>query len=167
MEKVNGRFSIRLDSFDFIQAVGTDFLGLVTHQICAAIWTRIMKRQYPELIEETLLNVRGETLKRSEEKAIKRIFRIITSSKLTGSGTHSNELGGGFYVEGKVSNTNKLVNERKPLAPFEFLHLLDELNEIIQNYGMSSCNHYFPMQNFENILSNKSSDVIAPVISPR
>ncbi len=129
---------IAINAFDFKEAVERNFLGMATHQICAAIWTKLMNRRYSELIEDSLLNVRGESLKKAEEKAIKRIFRIVTSNKLSGVGKFNKEFGGKFYVEGKISQVNELTNERKPLAPFEFLHLLDELNDIIRSYKYDS-----------------------------
>lgn len=129
---------ISINAFDFKEAVEGDFLGLATHQICAAIWTKLMNRSYSELIEDSLLSVRGETFKNAEEKAIKRIFRIVTSSKLSGVGKFNKEFGGKFYIEGKVSQIDELTNERKKLAPFEFLHLLDELNDIIRSYKYDS-----------------------------
>lgn len=138
LNKQNKVLPIGINAFDFREAVEGNFLGLVTHQICASIWTKLMNKNYSELVEETLLNIRGETLKNSEEKAIKRIFKIVTSNKLSGAGKTNKELGGKFYIEGKVSSENTLTSERKPLAPFEFLHLLDELNDIIISYDYTS-----------------------------
>jgi hypothetical protein len=129
---------IAINAFDFRTAVEDNFLGLAAHQICAAIWTKLMNRSYSELIEESLLNVRGDSSSIPEESAVKRIFRIVTSDKLAGVGKSNKEFGAKFYVEGKVSQENQLTNERKPLAPFEFLHLLDELNDIIRTYKYDS-----------------------------
>ena len=129
---------IAINSFDFRQAVEGNFLGLATHQICAAIWTRLMNRNYSELIEDSLLNIRGDVLNLPEEKAIKRIFRIVTSDKLSGVGKINKELGGKFFVEGKISQESEFSSDRKPLAPFEFLHLLDELVDIIKSYNYDS-----------------------------
>ena len=138
VNKLKNVLTIGINAFDFKEAVEVNFLGLVTHQICASIWTKLMNRNYSELIEDTLLNVRGEVIITPEEESIKRIFKIVTSNKLSGIGKANKELGGKLFVEGKISQENSLTNERKPLAPFEFLHLLDELNDIISSYNYSS-----------------------------
>ena len=170
---------VKINAFDFINAVEKDFLGIATHQICAAIWTRLLKRKYSELIEDTLLNVRGEQFISSEEKAIKRIFRIVTSEKLTGTGTINKEFGGKLYVEGKVSQANEFVSQRKPLAPFEFLHLLDELIDIIKEYKYNSiivfCDelNHLPektnteiLRNYFSIFSSKKIQFMTVVVNP-
>ncbi len=137
--KQNKVLPIAINAFDFLLAVEGNFLGLATHQICAAIWTRLMNRNYSELIEDTLLNVRGgAALNSAQEIAIKRIFRIVTSDKLSGVGKFNQEIGGKFFLEGKLTQASELTSQRKPLAPFEFLLLLDELIEIIKCYNYES-----------------------------
>lgn len=151
---------VKINAFDFIDAVEKDFLGITTHQICATIWTKVMNRKYSELLEETLLNPRGEITYASEEKSLKRIFRIVSSEKSSGSGKVNNELGGKFIFEGKLSQSNEISNSRKPLAPFEFLHLLDELNDIIASFGFVSiivfCDelNHLPQKTNTDILRN-------------
>ena len=60
MNKTKKILPIAFNAFDFLQAVHSNFLGIITHQICAVIWTKLMNRSYSELIEDSLLNVRGE-----------------------------------------------------------------------------------------------------------
>jgi Cdc6-like AAA superfamily ATPase len=153
-------FPVRINAFDFVKAVDTNFLGVVTHQICAAIWTKLMGRKYSQLIEDALLNTRGELFNKEEEKAIKRIFRIVSNEKFSGSGKLNKEAGGSFFVDGKITQDNELYIERKELAPFEFLHLLDELNDIIHSYHFNSiivfCDelNHFPEKTNTDILRN-------------
>ncbi len=153
-------FPVRINAFDFVKAVETNFLGMVVHQICAEIWTKLLKKNYSELIEDTMLNARGDVFNGQEEKAIKRVFKIVSNEKLTSSGKLSKELGGRLFLEGRVSQENDFSIERKELAPFEFLHLLDELNSIIQSYGFDSililCDelNHFPEKTNTDILRN-------------
>jgi energy-coupling factor transporter ATP-binding protein EcfA2 len=138
INKSTNVLTIGINAFDFKEAVETNFLGLVTHQICASIWTKLMNRNYSELIEDAISNVRGGLIILPEEESIKRIFKIVTSNKLSGVGKFNKEFGGKLFIEGKVSQENSFTSERKPLAPFEFLHLLDELNDIISRYNYTS-----------------------------
>ncbi|MBI1307087.1 MAG: hypothetical protein GC181_10835 [Bacteroidetes bacterium] len=129
---------VRINAFDFIQAVEKDFLAITTHQICAAIWTNVMNHRYSELLEESFISTSNDIRKNSEERTLKRIFRIVTNENISGIGSVSKELGGKFYLEGKYSRSNEISSNRKPLQSFEFLHLLDELNDIIKSYNYSS-----------------------------
>lgn len=170
---------VALNAFDFLQAVEINFLGIVTHQICAAIWTKMMNRKYSELIEDTLLNVRGDLLSLPEEIAIKRIFKILSSDKLSGIGKVNKEISGKFFIEGKLSSESEFSAERKPLAPFEFLHLLDELVDIIKSYGYDSIlllcdelNHYPERVNSEflrsyfDIFSSREIQFLITIVNP-
>jgi Cdc6-like AAA superfamily ATPase len=137
-EKRGNIFPVKINAFDFIKAIEDNFLGITTHQICAAIWTKLLNRKYSELIEDSLKNDKTVSFSKEEEKTIKRIFRIVTSEKTTGTGTVNSEIGGEFYIKGSRSQTFEIINERKSLAPFEFLHLLEELTDIINSYGYTS-----------------------------
>lgn len=170
---------VRINAFDFIRAIESNFLGAVTHQICAAIWIKIMKRNYSELIEESLLNVRGEHLTSVEEKTIKRIFKIVSNENFTAGGKLNKEIGGKFFVEGKLLQQNELVNQRKELAPFEFLYLLDELNDLIKSFNFDSiivfCDelNHFPektnteiLRNYFNIFSSSKIQFVIISVNP-
>lgn len=37
-------FPVKINAFDFILAVEDNFLSMVTHQICAAIWKMLIKK---------------------------------------------------------------------------------------------------------------------------
>lgn len=170
---------VALNSFDFLQAVQFNFLGIITHQICAAIWTKLMNRNYSELIEDSLINFRGNSLILPEEVAVKRIFKILSSDKLSGIGKVNKEIGGKFFIEGKLSSEAEFSSERKPLAPFEFLHLLDELLDIIKSYGYDSLllicdelNHYPHKVNSEflrsyfDIFSSRKIQFLITIVNP-
>lgn len=172
-------FAVKINAFDFIKAVEDNFLGITTHQICAAIWTKLFKRQYSELIEDSLFGDKKNILKKEEEKTIKRIFRIVTSEKMIGTGKSQREIGGDFYIKGNFSQTNELINERKSLAPFEFLHLLDELIDIIKLYDYNSimvfCDelNHLPektntdiLRNYFSIFSSNKIQFIIIVVNP-
>lgn len=162
MKKQDGLkiFPVRINAFDFIKAVEDNFLGMVVHQICAEIWTKLIKKNYSELIEDTLLNTRVDIFNKEEEKSLKRIFKIVSNEKLRSVGKTNKELGGRLIIDGKISQSNDFSVERKELAPFEFLHLLDELNGIISTYNYSSililCDelNHFPEKTNTDILRN-------------
>lgn len=176
--KKSGVFPVRINAFDFTQAIDNNFLGITTHQICASIWTSLLKKKYSELIEDSVLN-KIEIFNTEEEIAIKRIFRIVTNEKNKTTAKYSSELGGKFIIEGKASSSNEFVNERKPLAPFEFLHLLDELLDMIRAFGYNSimvfCDelNHFPektntdiLRNYFNIFSSQKIQFILVVVNP-
>lgn len=175
----SGIFPVRINAFDFTQAVSSNFLGLTTHQICAAIWTTLLKRKYSELIEDSLINNQNAIFKRPEEVAIKRIFRIVTSENIKSTGKSSHDIGAKLIFEGNSSRSTELINERKPLAPFEFLHLLDELNDMIKSFGFNSiivfCDelNHFPIEtnteilrNYFNIFSSKKIQFFLVALNP-
>lgn len=170
---------VKINAFDFIKAVEDNFLGMVTHQICATIWTKLIRKTYSELIEDTLINVSGEILNSPEEKSIKRIFRIVTSDNLTGKGKSIKEIGTKFLLEGKISHESEVINIKHTLAPFEFLHLLDELNDIINVYNYSSimvfCDelNHLPsevnadiLRNYFSIFSSKKIQFVIIAVNP-
>lgn len=172
-------FPVRINAFDFIKAVEDNFLGITTHQICAAIWTKLLNKKYSELIEDTLQSEKKLGLLSEEEKTIKRIFRIVTSEKITGTGRMNKEIGGEFFVKGNLSHSNEIVNVRKALAPFEFLHLLDELIDIIKSYNYTSiivfCDelNHLPektntdiLRNYFNIFSSNQIQFVIVVVNP-
>lgn len=179
-EKKNAKiFPVRINAFDFRNAIESNFLGITTHQICAAVWTKLLKRDYSELIENSLSNSPQFGFTTPEEKSISRIFRIVTSEKFTGSGKISNEMGGKFILEGKMSQSHEFINERKALAPFEFLHLLDELNGISNAFGYESimvfCDelNHFPektnsdiLRNYFSVFSSKKIQFVIIIVNP-
>lgn len=170
---------VRISAFDFIKAVENDFLAITTHQICAAIWTRLMKKNYSELLEESLDSSKIINLKKSEESTLKRIFRIVTSENLSSISKLDKQIGAKFYVEGNRSTSNQISNKRKPLSSFEFLYLLDELNDIIKAYSYNSimvfCDelNHLPvktnssiLRNYFDVFSSKQIQFIIIVVNP-
>jgi energy-coupling factor transporter ATP-binding protein EcfA2 len=130
---------INLNVFDFKTAIETDtFLSYVTHQICTAIWMELMGKTFSNLLEDAVLLDKGSLTDTEFERAVKRIYRIVTSVKISGVGKATNEIGAEFFIKGKTVSEYQYTSEHKPLATFEFLNLLDELISIIKEYGYHS-----------------------------
>lgn len=131
--------TVEVNATDIINGFESNFLSFITHKICQSIWIELMGNRYSELLEDVLLNSRGRFSDKlnPEERALKRIFKIVTSSKINSIGKTNNELGAGgaFVFSGKATSTNEIGYERKPLETFEFLALLKELNDIIKEFG--------------------------------
>ena len=173
-------FPLKIRMTQFYHSIKTDFLSVITHELCANIWTVIMGNKYSELLEDTLLNVRKDKSISKFEKSLKRIFKIVTSEKLSGKGRNTKELGGKLFVEGKITEANESYSERKPLQAFEFMLLLDELMEILEENGYNKIilicdelNHLPPKINFElfsnylNIFSSKKIIFVIVAVDPR
>jgi hypothetical protein len=131
-------FPIEMNVFDFKIAIELDFLSYITQQICSSIWTDIMENPHSSLVSNSLTKGKRDNQDLSEENTIKNIYRIVTSVKLSGIGKESAEIGGKFFIEGKTSYEYQVNNERRPLATFEFLKLIDELIGVINRYGYES-----------------------------
>ncbi len=173
-------FPLKIRMTQFYHSIKNDFLSVITHELCANIWTIIMGNKYSELLEDTLLNVRKDKSISKFEKSLKRIFKIVTSEKLSGKGRNTKELGGKLFVEGKITEANESYSERKPLQAFEFMLLLDELMEILEENGYNKIilicdelNHLPPKINFElfsnylNIFSSKKIIFVIVAVDPR
>lgn len=173
-------FPLKIRMTQFYHSIKADFLSVVTHELCANIWTLIMGNKYSELLEDTLLNVRKDQSISKFEKSLKRIFKIVTSEKLSGTGKNTKEFGGKFFVEGKITEENESYSERKPLQAFEFMLLLDELMEILEENGFNKIviicdelNHLPPKINFDlfsnylNIFSSKKIIFVIVAVDPR
>lgn len=119
-----------------------------------------MKRKYSDLVNNSLGSTKNFLFTSEEESTIVKIFNVVTSEKFTITEKSNNEMGGRFIIEGKSNQSHEVINHRKPLAPFEFLLLLDELNDIIKNYRFDSililCDelNHFPKQTNIEILRN-------------
>ena len=160
--------TLPMSIFHFYDDKLDQFLGDVIHEICATIWKNLLERDYSELIEDSLLYPTGKI---SEKKAKKlhRIYRIITSEKLSAKGTASRSTGAKLVAEASLAEAREVSYQRQPLKPFEFLHLLDELYEILSdldydrilvvvdefNYVSDATNSEFYRRFFEVITSQK------------
>lgn len=170
----SGILPVRINAFDFIRAVHFNFLGITTHQICAAIWTNLIGKKYSELLESHS----GSNLDDPEaERTIKRIFKIVTSEKYVLS--HHSVSDDINRKSPSPAGEGSAINETKSLASFEFLYLLDELIDIIREYGYSSimvfCDelNHFPdivnieiLRNYFNIFHSQKIQFVIAVLSP-
>jgi Cdc6-like AAA superfamily ATPase len=169
---------VQFSAIEFINAIDRDFLAFATHKICTTIWTRLIKKNYSELIEESLFNT-SSINSSPEEVSLKRIYRIVTSSSLSSVGNTSKEIGGKLFLEGKYIQNNEVSNSRKPLESFEFLMLLDELNDIIEHFGFKSiivfCDelNHLPenvnsqiLKNYFDVFSSKKIQFVIVSVNP-
>ncbi|RZK38623.1 MAG: ATP-binding protein [Pedobacter sp.] len=136
----NKIFSIEIPSIILRQAIQGNFLGLITGQICTAIWTRLLNKKTSDLIEDTMLYVRdrGDYIADADEDLIRRIYRLVTNTKLEGTGTEKNAFGGKMIINAQSSHEKSMSFSRAPLSSTEFLDLIGELNDIIKGYDYDS-----------------------------
>ncbi|MCG7535044.1 ATP-binding protein [Pseudoalteromonas sp. OOF1S-7] len=170
-------FPVRIEQEQFRTYLKGDFLSVVTHEICAAIWVKLLKCRYSELLEQTLLDPRDSTIESKHKSILKRIFKIVTSENINAKGSKESGFSGKLVFEGKSSESNTLGYSRKPLMSFEFLLLLDELMEILEEKGYKKIvlvcdqlNHLPPVanydlvsQNFEALSSKKIMFIVSAV----
>lgn len=155
-DNTNNFFPIWVNAVQFKLSIGNEFLSIITHQICAKIWTDLFKNPYSELLEGTLIQSRKSKSISKYERTLKRIFKIVTSENLTGLGKLDTEVSGKLFLGGKISESSEISNSRKSLQSFEFLLLLDELMEILDAHGLNKIlvlcdqlNHLSAKRNFE------------------
>jgi hypothetical protein len=151
-------YPVRIHGHQLYQGLTNDFLSVITHELCASIWTKVFKNKYSALLEDTLLYSRGNDLSKKHETLLKRIFRIVTSDSITSAGKIKSEFGGRLVIQGSVGEENSLSLQRKPLQSFEFMLLLDELMEILEDHGFQrivvlcdELNHLPPKVNYDLI----------------
>lgn len=108
-----------------------------------------------------------------------RIFRIVTSENLVAKNSIKNNVRAKFFIEGNFSQFREQHRIRKQHATFEFLQLLEELNDIIKNNNYTSilvlCDelNHFPEQvnveilrNYFNIFSSNKIRFLIVSINP-
>jgi hypothetical protein len=174
-KRVKKIFPVRICAFDFIKSVDSNFFGITVHQICANIWINLMGNKYSDLRS---IHSTWKLFKSDEEKTIIKIFKVVTSENYSLSEKTLNELGGKAFIEAKTKISNESINQPKPLAPFEFLYLLDELNDIINKYDYDSIlilcdelNHYPTtniefLRNYLSIFQSKQIQFFLVVVNP-
>ncbi|HRH50225.1 MAG TPA: hypothetical protein PLP23_15820 [Panacibacter sp.] len=149
-------FSVRIVMTQFYRSLQTDFLSIMTHEMVANIWTKVLRKDYSLLLEETFLNPGEESNISKHINKLKRIYKIVSSESLSSKGETFNEIGGKAIISGKISNTKEYSMTRKPLQTFEFMLLLDELMEILSDFGYTKIlffcddlNHLPPNINYD------------------
>ena len=65
-------FAISLDTIDFRMAIEGDFLGYITQQICASIWTDIMGNKYSSLLDNSITKGKANNADLPEENTVKK-----------------------------------------------------------------------------------------------
>lgn len=158
--KKGGILPIRISENELYQSIRTDFLSSITHLLCAKVWTEVFKRNYSELLEETLLYPRNTDLSKKSWKLLKRIFQIVTSEGIGSSGSRKSEFGGKLVLDGRSSEENQISIQRKGLQPFEFMMLIDEIVGVLAKHDYrkvlfvcDQLNHLPPKVNYELIES--------------
>lgn len=126
---------VHIDERSFRRILNGDFLRLVTHEICAAMWSDIFQGKYSELLEESMMVTMGSVVENKHKRTLKRIFRIATSQSVVAGGKKGGDISAKMVVGGKLEESNTLNITRRPLEPFEFFLLLDELMEILEDHG--------------------------------
>jgi ABC-type branched-subunit amino acid transport system ATPase component len=154
-------FPVTITESQLYSYIEGDFLNVLTHEICANIWTRVLGGRFSELLEETLIFTHSSNTEAKNKKIIKRIFRIVTNQNINSKGTRGANFSGKFIIGGELKESNELSMARKPLAQFEFLLLLDELMEVLSDNSFEkiviSCdqlNHLPPEANYDLVSQN-------------
>jgi ABC-type branched-subunit amino acid transport system ATPase component len=163
-ELENGKerfFPVSITESQLYSYIEGDFLNVLTHEICANIWIRVLGGTFSELLEGTLMFSQSSPLENKHKTLIKRIFRIVTNQNFNSKGTRGANVSGKLLIGGELKESNELSMARKPLAQFEFLMLLDELMEVLSDHSYKkiiiSCdqlNHLPPQANYDLVSQN-------------
>src|SRR2546425_10742896 len=89
-------------------------------------------------IDDFLDDVAEKKISRAQKRRLRRIMRVVTSSRMTGSAESSKAVGAKLVATADIRESVSLSAERKPLETFEFLYLMEELAEVAGESGYNS-----------------------------
>jgi hypothetical protein len=156
VEQTERIFPVRIIMTQFYNSLKNDFLSTITHELVALIWTKVMGNSYSELLEDITLNPKKSKSVSKHVNRIKRIYKIVSSSSFATKGTYLTEASAKLIIAGKKTGGGEVSITRKPLQAFEFMLLLDELMEVLSDFGYGKIlffcdelNHLPPAANYE------------------
>ena len=105
-------------------------------EICISIWQEILGGKFSDLFEDSFPTP-GKTIEAKDAAIVKRIYNILKAASVSAKACYFKSLGGKFFVEGKLQETDEQQVSRKALTVYEFLALIDELKTVCSSYGRS------------------------------
>lgn len=133
-----GIYPVWLDMQCFFDGDLNDFLNEILERVCCRIWTGIFGRKYSDLYNQASKYGEDDLLKSETEKKLVQVYRIANSRHAQARKKHATEAGATLVASAKKSEETQRSHELQRVRGYQFLHLLEELKDLLSVKGYHS-----------------------------